>query len=168
MANEPILPALRLGADVLFLVLMSPLEGPDTAGEIKTFLDVGVHAVDILISKNFKSDIAVLNNINRMCSAYASDLGVRPEQLELEIGGQIYRYAKSFSIAPEKPLPAAALDFDGELIAPIILQGYRDATHVLMQYLNYEAVRPARESKQIVKLAAERPEGNFKVRFSGN
>jgi hypothetical protein len=168
MANEPILPALRLGADVLFLVLMSPLEGPDTAGEIKTFLDVGVHAVDILISKNFKSDIAVLNNINRMCSAYAGDLGVKPEQLELEIGGQIYRYAKSFNIAPEKPLPASALDFDGELIAPIILQGYRDATRVLLQYLSYEAVRPARESKQIVKLAAERPEGNFRARFTGN
>jgi predicted acylesterase/phospholipase RssA len=168
MANEPILPALRLGADVLFLVLMSPLEGPDTAGEIKTFLDVGVHAVDILISKNFKSDIAVLNNINRMCSAYAGDLGVKPEQLELEVGGQIYRYAKSFNIAPEKPLPASALDFDGELIAPIILQGYRDATRVLLQYLSYEAVRPARESKQIVKLAAERPEGNFRARFTGN
>src|SRR6267154_999541 len=27
VANEPVLPALRLGADVLFLVLMSPLEG---------------------------------------------------------------------------------------------------------------------------------------------
>src|SRR5215468_6889419 len=65
MTNQPILPALRLGADVLFLILLAPLEGGDDSGAIKTFLDVGVHAVDILISKNFKADIALLNNINR-------------------------------------------------------------------------------------------------------
>jgi len=52
MTNQPVLPALRLGADVLFLVLIAPLEGADQTGAIKTFLDVGVHAVDILISKN--------------------------------------------------------------------------------------------------------------------
>src|SRR5262245_54531339 len=85
MTNQPMLPALRLGADVLFLVLLAPLQGADVAGEIKTFLDVGVHAVDILISKNFRADIAMLNNINRVCSAYAAELGVKPEQLELDI-----------------------------------------------------------------------------------
>jgi len=86
MSNEPVLPALRLGADVLFLVLMTPLAGGDDAGTIKTFLDVGVHAVDILISKNLKADIALLSNINRLCSVYAAELGVKPEQLELEVG----------------------------------------------------------------------------------
>src|SRR5262249_18506690 len=48
MTNQPVLPALRLGADVLFLVLLAPLQGGDESGEIRTFLDVGVHAVDIL------------------------------------------------------------------------------------------------------------------------
>src|SRR5260370_22769696 len=91
MTNQPILPALRLGADVLFLVLIAPLEGADDSGEIKTFIDVGLHAVDILISKNFKSDIALLNNFNRLCSAYAAELGVKPEQVELEIDRQHYR-----------------------------------------------------------------------------
>src|SRR6476469_3166931 len=91
MTNQPVLPALRLGADVLFLVLIAPLEGEDQTGKIKTFLDVGVHAVDILVSKNFKSDIALLSNINRLCSLYAHDMGVKPEQLELEIGKQRYR-----------------------------------------------------------------------------
>src|SRR6266853_3871272 len=104
MTNQPILPALRLGADVLFLVMMTPLEGADQTGAIKTFLDVGVHAVDILISKNFKADIALLNNFNRLCSVYAAELGVRPEQLELEIGSQHYRYVKAFNIAPTHPL----------------------------------------------------------------
>ncbi len=163
MTNQPILPALRLGADVLFLVLIAPLEGADDSGEIKTFLDVGVHAVDILISKNFKSDIALLNNFNRLCSAYAAELGVKPEQVELEIGRQHYRFVKAFNIAPEKPLPALALDFDGEIIGPIIVQGYQDATKVIRDFLEYEAARPARETRRVVRLAAERPEGNFRV-----
>ena len=163
MTNQPILPALRLGADVLFLVLIAPLNGEDDTGEIKTFLDVGVHAVDILISKNFKSDIALLNNFNRLCSAYAADLGVRPEQLELEIGSQHYRYVKAFNIAPKHSLPAAALDFDGEITGPIIVQGYKDAIEVIEDFLKYEAARPARESRQVVRLSAERMEGNFHV-----
>jgi predicted acylesterase/phospholipase RssA len=163
MTNQPVLPALRLGADVLFLVLLAPLEGGDDSGAIKTFLDVGVHAVDILISKNFNSDIMVLNNINRLCSAYAAELGVKPEQLELEIGPQHYRYVKSFNIAPQKPLPALALDFDGEIIGPVIVQGYKDAMPVIQQFLEYEGARPTRESRRVVRLAAERMEGNFRL-----
>jgi predicted acylesterase/phospholipase RssA len=163
ITNEPISPALRLGADVLFLVLLAPLQGNDDSGAIKTFLDVGVHAVDILISKNFKSDIALLNNINGLCSVYAAELGVKPEQLELEIGRQRYRFVKAFNIAPQAPLPAQALDFDGEIIAPVIVQGYKDATKVILEFLEYEASRPPRESRRVVHLSAERMEGNFRL-----
>ncbi len=167
MTNQPVLPALRLGADVLFLVLIAPLEGAgagaDQTEAIKTFLDVGVHAVDILISKNFKSDIAMLSSINRLCTVYAAEMGVRPEQVELEIGKQYYRFVKFFNIAPQKPLPANALDFDSEIVSPIILQGYRDARAVIHNFLAYEMSRPARDSRQIVRLAVERPEGNFRV-----
>ncbi|HWG39810.1 MAG TPA: patatin-like phospholipase family protein [Candidatus Acidoferrales bacterium] len=163
MTNQPVLPALRLGADVLFLVLIAPLEGAgaNQTEAIKTFLDVGVHAVDILISKNFKSDIAMLSSINRLCTVYAAELGVKPEQLELEIGKQHYRFVKFFDIAPQKPLPADALDFDSEIVSPIIVQGYRDARSVIQHFLEYEASRPASDSRRIVRLAAERPEGNF-------
>jgi predicted acylesterase/phospholipase RssA len=164
MTNQPVLPALRLGADVLFLVLIAPLEGEDQTGKIKTFLDVGVHAVDILVSKNFKSDIALLSNINRLCSLYAHEMGVKPEQLELEIGKQRYRFVKFFNIAPKESLPAAALDFDAEIIGPIVVQGYRDAGRVIEQFLEYEASCPPRESRRVVHLAAERPEGNFHVK----
>jgi hypothetical protein len=162
MANQPILPALRLGADVIFLVMVTPLEGDDDTGEVKTFLDVGVHAVDILISKNFRSDTALLKNFNRMCSAYAVELGVQPEQVELEVGQQHYRYVKPFSIAPARSLPASALDFHGDMIGPMIVQGYKDAQRVILEYLDYERTRPARNSRRIVRLAAERPEGNFR------
>jgi predicted acylesterase/phospholipase RssA len=163
MTNQPMLPALRLGADVLFLILLAPLEGSDDSGEIKTFLDVGVHAVDILISKNFKSDIALLSNINRLCAIYAAELGVKPEQVELEVGRQRYRYVKAFNIAPTQPLPAMTLDFDGEIIAPVIVQGYKDATPVIRDFLDYETTRPPRESRRVVRLAVERPEGNFRT-----
>lgn len=162
MSNQPILPALRLGADVIFLVMVTPLEGEDDTGEVKTFLDVGVHAVDILISKNFKSDTALLKNFNRLCSAYATELGVQPEQVELEVGQQHYRYVKPFSIAPSQPLPASALDFHGDIIGPMIVQGYKDAQRVILEYLDYERTRPARNSRRVVRLAAERPEGNFR------
>jgi len=167
MTNQPMLPALRLGADVLFLILLAPLEGSDESGEIKTFLDVGVHAVDILISKNFNSDIALLKNINRLCAIYAAELGVKPEQVELEIGRQRYRYVKAFNIAPAQPLPAMTLDFDGEIIAPVIVQGYKDATRVIHDFLEYEDARPTRESRRVVRLAAEKPEGNFRVTTVG-
>jgi len=163
MTNQPVLPALRLGADVLFLVLIAPLEGPQETDAIKTFLDVGVHAVDILISKNFKADIQMLSSINRLCTIYAAEMGVKPEQLELEIGKQQYRFVQFFNIAPEKALPADALDFDSEIISPIIVQGYRDAGKVIQQFLEYETSRPTRESRRVVRLAAERPEGNFHV-----
>ncbi len=163
MTNQPVLPALRLGADVLFLVLIAPLEGEDQSSVIKTFLDVGVHAVDIMVSKNFKSDIALLTNVNTLCSLYATEIGVKPEQLELEIGKQRYRYVKFFNIAPEKPLPAAALDFDSEIVGPIIVQGYRDAGKVIEKFLEYEIERPTRESRRLVRLAAERTEGNFRA-----
>jgi len=167
ITNQPMLPALRLGADVLFLVLLTPLQGGDDSGSIQTFLDVGIHAVDILISKNFRSDIALLNNINRLCTAYAAEIGVKPEQLELEIGGQHYRYVKSFTIAPRDPLPALTLDFDGEIIGPVIVQGYKDAGQVIQTFFAYEAARPTRESRRLVRLAAERPEGNFRVTTRG-
>ena len=163
VTNQPIRPALRMGADVLFLVMLEPLGRDDAPGEVKTFLDVGIHAVDILITKNLKADMAMLNNVNRLCSVYANEVGVRPEQLELEIGNQHYGYVKAFSIAPEKPLPAMAMDFDAEIISPVIVQGYRDACKVLKNFLAYEANRPPRESRRVVRLAAERPEGNYRM-----
>ena len=163
VTNQPIRPALRMGADVLFLVMLEPLDHDDVSGQVKTFLDVGIHAVDILISKNLKSDLAMLNNLNRLCSIYAQDLGVQPEQLELEIGAQRYGYVKAFTIAPKKPLPAMALDFDAEIVGPVIVQGYKDACQMLKEFLIYEAARPPRESRRAVHLAAERPEGNFRV-----
>jgi predicted acylesterase/phospholipase RssA len=160
---QPIRPAIRMGADVLFLVMVSPIEGEEHPGEIKTFLDVGIHAWDILITKNFKTDVLMLSHVNNLCSIYAAEIGVQPEQLELQIGNQKFRYVKAFNIAPPQPLPVTVLDFEAALVQPLIGQGYVDAVKVIKEFFQYECARPARESRRVVRLSAERLEGNFRV-----
>jgi hypothetical protein len=68
---------------------------------------------------------------------------------------------KFFNIAPERPLPAGTLDFDAEILSPVIIQGYRDACKVIEEFLEYELTRPAADSRRVVRLEAERPEGDF-------
>jgi predicted acylesterase/phospholipase RssA len=165
VTNQPIRPAVRLGADVLFLVMLDPLEEDPhaTKPEIKTFLDVGVQATAILISKNLKTDLKALDRVNKLCETYAAELGVRPEQLQLEVGANSFRYVKAFPVCPSKPLVATALDFDGEITTPMIVQGYRDATASVKEFFRYESQRPASHSRQSVRLSAERPEGNYRA-----
>jgi len=165
VTNQPIRPAVRLGADVLFLVMLDPVdEGAKVATpEIKTFLDVGVQATAILISKNLKTDLKQLDRVNNLCETYAAEIGVRPEQVQLEIGAQSVRYVKAFPVCPSKPLAATALDFDGEITTPMIVQGYRDATVSVKEFFKYESERPASQSRQKVRLSAERPEGNYRA-----
>jgi predicted acylesterase/phospholipase RssA len=55
VSNQPIRPAIRLGADVLFLVMLQPRR--QRREEIKTFLDLGVRAIDILTSQNLNTDL---------------------------------------------------------------------------------------------------------------
>ena len=165
VTNQPIRPAVRLGADVLFLVMLDPIEEDPHAAkpEIKTFLDVGVQATAILISKNLKTDLKALDRVNKLCETYAAELGVRPEQVQLEIGTNSFRYVKAFPVCPSKLLAATALDFDGEITTPMIVQGYRDATASVKEFFLYEAQRPASHSRQTVRLSAERAEGNYRA-----
>jgi hypothetical protein len=163
--NQPIRPAVRMGADVLFLVMVDPIadDAQPAAPEIKTFIDVGVQATSILISKNLKTDLKALDRVNKLCETYAAELGVRPEQVQLDVGANSFRYVKAFPVCPSKPLVATALDFDGEITTPMIVQGYKDATATVREFFEYEAKRPARQSRQRVQLVAERPEGNYRM-----
>jgi len=167
--NQPIRPAVRLGADLLFLVMVDPIadDAQVAAPEIKTFIDVGVQATSILISKNLKTDLKALDRVNKLCETYAAELGVRPEQLQLEIGANSFRYVKAFPVCPSKPLVATALDFDGEITTPMIVQGYKDAIATVRQFFEYESKRPASHSRQRVRLTAERPEGNYRTQEAG-
>lgn len=135
VANQPIRPAIRLGADVLFLVVM---DAPETSRrEVKTFVDVGLRALDILIAQNFLTDLKILANVNGACERAASELGLRPEEIEIDLGTRRYRYIKAFTIRPTAPLGGTVLDFGGESTGPAILQGYSDACAQIQEFLAY-------------------------------
>ncbi len=140
VANQPIRPAVRLGADVVFLVLMEPLI--PRRQTVRTFVDMGLRALNILLLQTFLADRKTLEGINDMCVAAAQSLNLRPEEVEVDVGTRRYRYVKAFTISPQRPLDASPLDFGGKATARAILQGYRDATRSITEFLEY-----ARESR---------------------
>lgn len=161
VGNQPIRPAIRLGADVLFLVLVEPRE--QRRGEIKTFLDMGVRAIDILMSQNLRTDLKMLNSVNAMCAHYAQQLGLRPEEVVLSVGDKQYHYLKAITIEPQEPIAAAVLDFDGALLEPAILAGYRDgskAVGTLRDYLRALPVLTRQEVKLQPAVRAAAASGN--------
>jgi predicted acylesterase/phospholipase RssA len=154
VTNQPIRPAVRLGADVLFLVMVEPPQG-QTLMPVRTFLDVGVRAIDILIDKNLKADLKQLDRINSLCSNFAAEMKMRPEEAQLEVGAQSYKYVKAFTVWPQQPLEATALDFDGKLTGPAILQGYRDGQQAVREFQEYCANLPKRRQRRMIRLVAD-------------
>jgi len=153
VANQPIRPAIRLGADVLFLVMMEPRQ--QEAVEVRTFLDVGVRALDILMAQNLKTDLENLAAINRLCELHAARLKVRPEQVRVDLGTRTYRYVKAFTVRPEQPLQATVLDFDGKITGPAIAQGYHDGGAAVRDFLAYLAGAPAGGPRYVLRFQAE-------------
>ncbi|HZR33560.1 MAG TPA: patatin-like phospholipase family protein [Terriglobales bacterium] len=158
VAKQPIFPAIRLGADVLFLVMVEPAS--EIAPRIKTFLDVGIRAFDILMSRNLQADLRILDNVNQICEAYAAKLGTRPEHLRLEIGTRTMRFLKAFTVRPASPLAATLLDFDGAIARPAMEQGYNDGARVVREFIDYVAQLPATSSKYVLRLVAEQVRGS--------
>lgn len=152
VANQPIRPAVRMGAEVLFLVMVEPRA--QHTHEVKTFLDVGVRALDILMSQNLKADLKNLSTINRQCEFHASRAGVRPEQLTVKNGYRAYQYLKTIVIAPDVDMDMTPLDFDGDLLAPAIVQGYRDGISAVLEYAEYLDELPADLPRVAVELVA--------------
>jgi predicted acylesterase/phospholipase RssA len=153
VSNQPIRPAIRLGADVLFLVMVEPRT--QRRGEIKTFLDLGVRAIDILMSQNLRTDLRILNNVNSQCTQFAEELGLRAEQVLLKIGARKYRYLKPILVEPIEDLSAAVLDFDGQITAPVIVQGYKDGIRAVREFAEYVRQLPTDLSRREIKLVAE-------------
>ncbi len=139
VANQPIRPAVHLGADVVFLVLMEPMES--RREPVRTFLDMGLRALNILLLQTFLTDRKTLEGINEMCATAAESLGLRPEEVEVDVGTRTYRYVKAFTISPKRALDAGRLDFGGAATSRAIMQGYRDARRAVTAFLEY-----ARES----------------------
>lgn len=157
VGNQPIRPAVRLGAEVLFLVLVEPAPGKRVRRPPLTFLDSGTRAIEILMAQNLRGDLRILQNMNDTCERYAAELGVAPEQVILEVGSRRYRYVKPFVVCPAEPLHATVLDFHRKIIAPAIVQGYRDGAAAVLQFRDYIAPLPATAPKHLLRLVAERP-----------
>ena len=152
VAKQPISPAIRLGADVVFLITVDPEK--EIVPKIKTFFDVGMRAFDILMSRNVLAELRLLQNVNQICEGYAEKNGMRPEQLVLEVGNHTYRYLKAFTIRPAAPLQATLLDFDGRIVRPAIEQGYKDGAEAVRAFAEYVAQVPREYSKHTLRLAS--------------
>ena len=153
VAKQPIHPAIYLGADVLFLIMVEPPE--QAIGEIKTFLDVGMRTMDVMMAQNLRTDMRLLESVNRICEQHARELGVRPEQICMEIGGRPYRYIKSFTVRPASDLSAALLDFDGAMAAPLVEQGYVDGGKAVLEFQSYLAQVPSQLKRHLLRLREE-------------
>jgi predicted acylesterase/phospholipase RssA len=134
-ANQPLRPAVRLGADVVFLIMMDSLQGRRKT--LKTFVDVGLSAVDILMRQTLVNDLRIAANFNMTCERAAAKNGLHPEEIEIVLGARRYRYVKSFAICPQESLPGAALDFNQERTREAILLGYRDGAAQILDFLAY-------------------------------
>ena len=134
-ANQPLRPAVRLGADVVFLIMMDSLRGRKKV--LKTFVDVGLSAVDILMRQTLVNDLRIASNFNVTCERAAEKHGLHPEEIEILLGARRYRYVKSIPICPVESVPGGALDFSPERTREAILLGYRDAMAQILSFLPY-------------------------------
>lgn len=154
VANQPIRPAIRLGADVLFLVMMQSPSGH--RGEVRTFLDVGLRALDILMLQNLLTDLKILTGVNAVCERAAAELSIRPEEVEVDLGTRRYRYVKAFTICPATPVAGTVLDFGAEATGLAILQGYRDACAQIETFLAYARQSRFGQPRRLLRFAPER------------
>jgi len=134
-ANQPLRPAVRLGADVVFLMMMDSMQGKKKT--LKTFVDVGLSAVDILMRQTLVNDMRIAANFNVTCERAAEKHGLHPEEIEIVLGARRYRYVKSFAVCPEESLPGSALDFSPERTREAILLGYREGAKQILNFLSY-------------------------------
>ncbi len=153
VTNQPIRPAVRLGADVLFLVMIHPAESDRMRP--KTFVDVGLRALDILMLQNLVTDLRILTTFNATCEKVAREHGLTPEEVEMNLGARRYRFVKAFTIRPAEPLPGTVLDFGSEITGPAILRGYLDAQAEILKFLAYAPAARFHRPRRAFRLAGE-------------
>lgn len=135
VGSQPVRPAIRLGADVLFLVSMEAPGG--FQGDLHTFVDVGLRALEILMQQNVQKDLALLRQANGQIEEAAATLGARPEDLVIEFEHRRFRYVKAYAIHPDAPIHSSILDFGGQATEDAILRGYIDAGVQLEAFAGY-------------------------------
>jgi hypothetical protein len=139
---------------VLFVVMMEP--PGSRRRETKTFIDIGLRALDILMSQNLHTDLKLVADINASCERAAAEIGVRPEEVEIDMRTRRYRYIKAFTIRPDTLLAGTVLDFGGETIAVDLLRGYRDACTQIEAFLAYIPQAKFGRPRRVLQFATER------------
>lgn len=152
VSNHPIRPAIRLGADVLFVVRTDVEVAP--ASRIGNFIDVGLRALDILMEHNPRSDVKMVASMNELCERAAEALGVAREEVEIDLGRRRYRYLELFTIRPAVAREGKVLDFGGEPAASAILEGYQAACLQIERFLAYAPQARFGETKRRACFAA--------------
>ena len=151
VGSQPIRPAIRLGADVLLVISM---ENPGRErGEMRTFVDVGLRALDILMQRNLHADAALLAQANRQIEDAALSLGIRPESLIIEFEGRHFRDVKAFAIHPERAIPHSILEFGSKATGDTIVQGYLDACVKLEEFAGYASGATFPAERKVIPLA---------------
>jgi predicted acylesterase/phospholipase RssA len=150
MGSQPIRPALRLGADVLFLVLMQPESGPVDAGG--SFMDVGTRTLGILMHQHLRADLRELTDVNALCEGAAHQLRVPPEAVIIELGTRRMQYVRTFVVRPARPLGLGMHDFGGPATPDAIAAGYRDTAEQLRAFLRYARTARFDHQRRILRL----------------
>lgn len=153
-ANQPIRPAVRLGADVIFLVMVDPPVG--RRATLSTFVDVGLRALGLLRSQTLLADVGALERINALCQQAGQERGLPPEAVAIELGGRRFRYIKLFTIRPAAPLRGAVLEFGGPSTADALLQGYTETCVQVREFLAYARRARFEGPRRVVSLVFER------------
>lgn len=155
VGSQPIRPAVRLGADVLLLISM---ETPGATQEpLRTFVDVGLRALDILMQRNVQDDVTLLRSANTQIEQAAATLGIRPEDVVIEFEGRRFRYVKAFAIRPAEPLKSTILEFGGRATEDALLRGYADAAARIEELARYAQSGGFKRERRILLLQVSRP-----------
>jgi predicted acylesterase/phospholipase RssA len=150
MGSQPIRPALRLGADVLFLVLMQP---ESASVEVDgSFVDVGTRTLGILMHQHLRADLRELTDVNALCEGAAHQLRVPPEAVTIELGNRRMQYVRTFVVRPEHPLGLGMHDFGGPATPDTIIAGYRDTARQIEAFLAYARTARFDHQRRILRL----------------
>jgi predicted acylesterase/phospholipase RssA len=150
MGSQPIRPALRLGADVLFLVLMQP---ESASVEVDgSFVDVGTRTLGILMHQHLRADLRELTDVNALCEGAAHQLRVPPEAVTIELGTRRMQYVRTFVIRPAEALRLGMHDFGGPGTPDAIAAGYRDTAEQIGVFLRYARSARFDHRRRILRL----------------
>jgi len=155
VGSQPVRPAIRLGADVLFLISMEAPGGFE--GELNTFVDVGLRSLEILMQRNVQTDFTLLRQANRQIEEAAERFGALPEDLVIEFEHRRFRYVKAYAIHPGAPIHSSILDFGGRATGEAILRGYLDAGTKLEEFAGYAGRRGFSRERRALLLQVSDP-----------